>query len=163
MSLVTPTFTYSPTTLGTDEIVYTPNSAVNLGTTGSARFLIYSDSSAWIDFRLQVVDTATYTAFTTYSGLTDGYALMAKLEYDTDGTGTSITSSGTFGQCISNSDTNTYITCWSCTAGANMDSSITAADLTCDTSYKSSTVPSDAAAISTLTSVTESGDGIYGF
>ena len=163
MSLVTPTFTYSPSTLGTDEMVYTPDSTIDLGTSGSAKFLIYADTSAWLDFRLQVVDTTTYTAFTSYETLTDGYALMAKLEYDTSDAGTAIASTETFGQCISNSDTDTYITCWSCTAGATVDSSITASDLTCTTSYQSSTVSSNADAVSTLTSVTDSGDGIYGF
>ena len=162
MSLTSPTFTASPSTLGTDEMVYVPDATINLGTNGSARFLIYADTSAWIDFQLQVVDSATYTAFANYEYLTDAYALMAKLVIDSSDS-TTINNSDSFGQCISNSDTDTYITCYSCDALANLDSSITAADISCTTSYKSSTVPSNGDSVGTLTSVTDSGDGIYGF
>ena len=165
MSLVTPTFTASPSTLGTDEMIYYDGTN-DFGTEGGTKYLIYSDTSAWIDFQLQVVDATTYTAFQTYETLTDGYAIMGLLEYDTSDSGrTAIASNEIFGQCISLEDsTNSinYITCSSCTAGATVDSSITAADLTCTDSYYGSTIPSNAGAITTVSAATDPGT-IYGF
>lgn len=168
MSLVTPTFTASPSTLGTDEMIYSTGTNIFGTTEGGTKYLIYSDTSAWIDFQLQVVDTTTYTEFQPYETLTDGYAIMGLLEYDTDDSGsTAIASSELFGQCISIEDsTNSinYITCSSCTntSGATVDSSITAADLTCTDSYKGSTIPSDGDAITSVGSATNPGT-IYGF
>ena len=164
MSLVTPTFTASPSTLGTDEMIYSDGTN-SFGTEGGTKYLIYSDTSAWIDFQLQVIDTTTYTEFQTYETLTDGYAIMGLLEYDTSDAGTAIGSSELFGQCIALEDsTNSinYITCSSCTASATVDSSITATDLTCTDSYSGSTIPSDGDAITSVSSANDPGT-IYGF
>ena len=154
MSLVTPTFTASPSTLGTDEMIYSDGTN-DFGTEGGTKYLIYSDTSAWIDFQLQVIDTTTYTAFQTYETLTDGYAIMGLVEYDTSDAGTAIASSELFGQCISLEDSSSsinYITCSSCTAAATVDSSITASDLTCTDSYYGSTIPSDGDAVTSVSS-----------
>lgn len=159
VSLTAVTWTASPATAGSDEMVYTP-SATTLSSTsdiaGNAYYLLYSDLDAWIDFQLQVVDDTSYGEFNSeYEGTTDGYAMMAKLVWE-DGVGAS--ASDSVGQCIEIYDQSATasdaISCYVCSIDT-FDGAAGTITTTCDSYYQEgATVTAGATDPTTLTAVT---------
>ncbi len=78
-TLAAVTFTASPSTLGADDMAYTPS--VNTDIT-SASMLIYADHDAYMNFQLGIIDNDTFNQFDTNGyGDYDGLALRGSVTY----------------------------------------------------------------------------------